>query len=55
MAKFAFKIYNNDVCEVCYEFDSEQKANNWQENYIRDMKKIGCWPIKGIRTKVEQL
>ena len=52
---FAFKIYDNDVCVTCYPFDTELKANTWQENYITEMKKIGCWPIKGITTKVEKI
>ena len=55
MAKALFKIFNNGICELSYEFDCKEKAENWQDNYIKDMKKIGCWPIKGIYTKVEVL
>lgn len=55
MKTFAFKIYDNDIEVICYEFDSKEKAEKWQSNYINDMKKMGTWPLKGIRTKVEQL
>ena len=44
--KWSFNIYVNDVRDIHYEFDSKKKAETWQENYISDMKKIGCWPIK---------
>ena len=53
--KYAFKIYDNDVVNTCYEFDTKEKAEKWQKDFINDMKKIGCYPIKGIRTKVEEL
>lgn len=53
--KASFKIFENDVCVLSYDFDSKEKAENWAKNYISDMKKIGCWPIKGIKVKVEVL
>ena len=53
--KALFKIFENDVCVLSYDFDSKEKAVNWAKEYINDMKKIGCWPIKGIKVKVESL
>ena len=55
MKTFAFKIYDNDKEVISYEFDSKEKAEKWQSDYINDMKKMGAWPLKGIRTKVEEL
>lgn len=52
--KWSFNIYANGVRDVHYEFDSREKAERWQMNFINDMKKIGCWPIAGIKTKVEE-
>lgn len=54
MKKYTFNIYVNDVLETSYEFDTKEKAEKWQSDYIADMKRIGCWPIKGVRTKVEE-
>lgn len=53
--KYATKIYVNDVVDTCYEFDERKKAEKWQNDYIDEMKKIGCWPIPGITIKVEEL
>lgn len=52
--KWSFNIYVNDVRDVHYEFDTKEKAETWQKNYISDMKKIGCWPIPGVKTRVEE-
>lgn len=52
--KWFFNTYTNGVRDIHYEFDSKEKAEQWQKNFIADMKKINCWPIKGITTKVEQ-
>ena len=52
--KWLFKTIVDGVVNTCYEFDSKEKADRWQENYIKDMKKIGCYPLKGLELKVEQ-
>ena len=52
--QWSFNIYVNGTRDVHYEFDSREKAERWQKNYISDMKKIGCYPIKGVKTRVEQ-
>ena len=53
--KFAFQTIVDGVLNTSYEFDSREKAEKWQEQYIKDMKKIGCYPIKGLETKVVEL
>jgi len=52
--KWSFNTYYNGIRDVQYEFEAKEKAEQWQKNFIADMKKIGCWPIKGVTTKVEQ-
>lgn len=52
--KCLFKTIVDGVVNTCYEFDSKEKAERWQENYIKEMKKISCYPISGLKLKVEQ-
>lgn len=52
--KWLFKTIVDGVVNTSYEFDSKEKAERWKENYIKDMKKIGCYPLKGLELKVEQ-
>lgn len=52
--KWLFKTIVDGVVNTCYEFDSKEKAERWQKNFIEDMKKIGCYPLKGLKLKVEQ-
>ena len=52
--KWLFKTIVDGVVNTCYEFDSKEKAEKWQENYIKEMKKIGCWPLSWLKVKVEQ-
>lgn len=52
--KWLFKTIVDGVVNTSYEFDSEEKAERWRENYINEMRKIGCYPLKGLELKVEQ-
>ena len=52
--KWLFKTIVDGVVNTCYEFDSKEKAEDYQKRYIADMKKIGCYPLKGLELKVEQ-
>ena len=52
--KWSFNIYVNDVRDIHYEFDTREKAETWQKNYISEMKRIGCWPLNGVKTTVEE-
>lgn len=51
---YTFNIYVDGVLDASYEFDTKEKAESWQSRFISDMKKIGCWPLKGVKTQVEQ-
>ena len=53
--KWAFRTYADGVLNTSYEFESREKAEEWQDNFISDMKKIGCWPLDGVKVRVEQL
>lgn len=52
---WVFKTIVDGVVNTCYEFDSKEKAEAWQKNFISDMKKIGCYPLKGLVTRVEMI
>lgn len=52
--KWLFKTIVDGVVNTCYEFDSKEKAERWRKNYIEEMRKIGCYPLKGLELKVEQ-
>jgi len=52
--KWLFKTIVDGVVNTCYEFDSKEKAEDYRKRYIADMKKIGCYPLKGLELKVEQ-
>lgn len=52
--KWLFKTIVDGVVNTSYEFDSKEKAEDYQKRYIADMKKIGCYPLKGLNLKVEQ-
>ena len=50
--KWLFKTIVDGVVNTCYEFDSKEKAKRYAQNYIEEMKKIGCFPLKGLEIKV---
>lgn len=52
--KWLFKTIVDGVVNTCYEFDCKEKAEQWRKNYIEEMRKIGCYPLKGLELKVEQ-
>lgn len=52
--KWLFKTIVDGVVNTSYEFDSKEKAERWRKNYIEEMRKIGCYPLKGLELKVEQ-
>ena len=52
--KWLFKTIVDGVVNTSYEFDSKEKAEDYRKRYIADMKKIGCYPLKGLELKVEQ-
>lgn len=52
--KWLFKTIVYGEVNTCYEFDCKEKAERWQKNYIEEMSKIGCYPLKGLELKVEQ-
>ena len=52
---YTFNIYVDGVLDKSFEFDTKEKAESWQSRFISDMKKIGCWPLKGVKTRVEQI
>lgn len=53
--KWLFKTIVDGVVNTSYEFDSKEKAKRYAQNYIEEMKKIGCFPLKGLEIKVEQV
>lgn len=54
MKKWFFKTIVDGVVNTCYEFSTKEKAEKYQEDFIEGMKKIGCYPLKGLELKVEQ-
>ena len=52
--KWLFKTIVDGVVNTCCEFDCKEKAEDYQKRYIADMKKIGCYPLRGLELKVEQ-
>ena len=52
--KWLFKTIVDGVVNTCYEFSSKEKAEKYQDDFIKDMKKIGCYPLSGLKIKVEQ-
>ena len=52
--KWFFNTYVDGVRDIHYGFDSREKAEQWQKDFIADMKRIGWWPLNGIKTRVEE-
>ncbi len=53
--QWSFTIFVNEEMSEMYIYHSKEKAEKAQADYINEKKRIGCWPINGVSTKVEQI